>query len=82
MIVYNWYYYYHFDIYLGCHAIMAATNKNIYGYILRKIDHHHLESSDRLPKESEVGQGHNMKLKNEMISRTQIWSWFCSHLHL
>lgn len=62
---------------------MAAANKNIYGYILRKTDHHHhLESFDRLPKESEVGQGHNMKLKNEMKSRTQIRSWFCSHLHL
>lgn len=36
-------YYHQFDIYLGCHAILAVTNKYIYGYILRNIGNHQLE---------------------------------------
>lgn len=50
-----------FDICLGCHGILAITNKNICGYSLRNIDIHQLEGFDLLAKDSEVN--HSMKLK-------------------
>ena len=56
MIAYNLYYH-QSDIYLSCHAILAIANKSIYGYILKNTDNYQLESSDRLAKDSEVGQG-------------------------
>lgn len=55
MIVYKQYYYL-FDIYLGCNAILAVANTTIYHYILKNTDNYQLESSDRLAKDSEVGQ--------------------------
>ena len=55
MIVYNQYYL-QFDVYLGCHAILAITNKNIYGYFLWNIDPRRLEGSDMLAKDNEAGE--------------------------
>lgn len=49
-------YYHQFDIYLGCHAILAVANKNIYGYILRNTDNHQVEDFAMVAKDSEVGQ--------------------------
>lgn len=55
MISYNRYHY-QFDIYLGCHAIPAVANKNIYGYILRNTDNHQVEDLAMVAEDSEVGQ--------------------------
>lgn len=60
-------------IFIGCHAILAVTNKNIYDYILRSAVNHKLESSDMLAKDSEVGQSSQHETKNEMKSGT--WRW-------
>lgn len=62
MIAYNLCYH-QSDIYLSCHAILAVANKSIYGYILRNMDNHQLQSLDMLAKDSEVGK---KKLKTEM----------------
>lgn len=80
MIAYNQYYQYQFNIYLGCHTILAVADRNMYGYILRNTDNYQLESFDMLAKDSEIGQW--SRHENEMKPRTQRLSWFCLHLHL
>ena len=67
-------YYHQVDIYLNCHTTSGVTNKNIYSYILRDADNH-LESFDRLAKDSEVGQ----KSQHERIQR---WRWFFVHIYI
>lgn len=64
-------YYHQFDIYLGCHVILAVTNKNTYGYILRNTDNHKLESFDILVKDSKVGKRsqHETKMKQNLGHR-------------
>ena len=59
MIAFNRYCY-QFDTYLGCYAILAITNKSIYGYILRNMDNHQLESLIRTVR---LVKAHSMKLK-------------------
>lgn len=54
MIAYNQHYYQR-DIYLHCHALLAAANKSIPGYVLRNTDNRQPEGSDTLVKDSGVG---------------------------
>lgn len=63
--------YYQFDIYLGCHAILAVANKSICGCILRNTENNQIGGIDVLAKDSEVGQ------KSQHDSDELA----CSHLH-
>lgn len=42
------------DICLGCHAIAAITNKNVYGYTLRDAGSRQPEGFEVLSQETEV----------------------------